>query len=45
MHRLGEVDTTEVAFGEHHPLGVQAGEVLVPEVMAGELTVYPVLHS
>jgi len=39
MHRLGEIDAAEVTFGEHNLLSAQTGEVLISEVMIGELEV------
>jgi len=45
MFRLGEVSSTEIALGEDHPLGAQTGEILVAEIVTGELAVCPVLHS
>jgi hypothetical protein len=39
--RLGEIDTAEVAFGEHDALGAQATEVIVAEVVADVLLVDP----
>ena len=45
MLRLGQVGPAEIAFGEDHPLGAQTGEVLVAEIVTGELAIRPVLHN
>ena len=45
MYRFGEVGAAEVALGENHPLGMQAGQILVPEFLAGEFTVRPIRHG
>jgi hypothetical protein len=45
MLRVGQVGTTEIAFGEDHPLGAQTGEVLIAEIVTGELAICPVLHN
>ena len=31
MLGLSEVDPTEIAIGEHHPLGAQATEIILAE--------------
>lgn len=41
MLRLSQVDTGEIAFGEHDPFGAQSTEVIVAEIVAYELLVDP----
>ena len=45
MLRLGEIDATEITFGEYHALGAQPTEVVVAEVTADEFAIRPIHYA